>query len=115
MRPATRPFSKSRSIACRTFRRQTLMQRERRADVAVVTAALCVAALSPAAGAVSSARVTDAREPLEEIVVTASLRPEPVQHFPASTTVLDASTLHAAGLQHFEDVLGLVPNLNWAG
>jgi outer membrane receptor protein involved in Fe transport len=30
-------------------------------------------------------------------------------------TVLDSSTLHAAGEQHFADVLSLVPNLNWAG
>jgi hypothetical protein len=29
--------------------------------------------------------------------------------------VLDSATLRAAGLQHFADVLGLVPNLNWAG
>jgi outer membrane receptor protein involved in Fe transport len=36
-------------------------------------------------------------------------------HFPASTTVLDATTLRAAGLQHFGDVLALVPNLNWSG
>src|SRR6476620_8146029 len=103
MQPASRLFSNSGSIACSTFRRQALMQRGRLAHVAVVTGALCFAALSPAAGAVSPASVTDPREPLEEIVVTASLRPEPVQHFPASTTVLDASTLHAAGLQHFED------------
>jgi len=33
---------------------------------------------------------------------------------PSSVTVLDAKTLHDAGQQHFEDVLGLVPNLNWA-
>jgi outer membrane receptor protein involved in Fe transport len=57
----------------------------------------------------------DAAGPLEEIVVTASLRPEAMQHFPASTTVLDAKTLQAAGVQHFEDVLALVPNLNWSG
>jgi len=53
--------------------------------------------------------------PLEEIVVTASLRPEPVGDFPVSTTVLDAALLQAAGLQHFADVLALVPNLNWSG
>ena len=52
---------------------------------------------------------------LEEIVVTASLRPEPRAELPVSTTVLDSATLRAAGLQHFGDVLGLVPNLNWAG
>ena len=52
---------------------------------------------------------------LEEIIVTASLRPEPIGRVPVSTTVLDSATLRAAGLQHFADVLGLVPNLNWAG
>ena len=52
---------------------------------------------------------------LEEIVVTASLRPEPASRIPVSTTVLDSATLRTAGLQHFADVLGLVPNLNWAG
>ena len=52
---------------------------------------------------------------LEEIVVTASLRPTGVGDFPVSTTVLDASVLEAAGLQHLQDVLGLVPNLNWSG
>ncbi len=30
-------------------------------------------------------------------------------------TVLDAATLQQAGQEHLEDVLGLVPNLNWAG
>jgi outer membrane receptor protein involved in Fe transport len=34
---------------------------------------------------------------------------------PASITVLGQETLQAAGLQHFGDVLGLVPNLNWSG
>jgi outer membrane receptor protein involved in Fe transport len=54
-------------------------------------------------------------EPLEEIVVTASLRPAPALEFPASTTVLDAAVLRSAGLQHLQDVLALVPNLNWSG
>jgi outer membrane receptor protein involved in Fe transport len=52
---------------------------------------------------------------LEEIVVTASLRPAAVADFPVSTTVLGAAELEAAGLQHLQDVLGLVPNLNWSG
>jgi outer membrane receptor protein involved in Fe transport len=54
-------------------------------------------------------------EVLEEIVVTASLRPSLALEFPASTTVLDAAALQSAGLQHLQDVLGLVPNLNWSG
>jgi len=53
--------------------------------------------------------------PLEEIVVTASLRPELLAEFPSSVTVIDADTLEAAGLQHLQDVVGLVPNLSWSG
>lgn len=34
---------------------------------------------------------------------------------PASVSVLDAATLREAGQEHLEDVLGLIPNLNWAG
>src|SRR5262245_39475993 len=114
MQRATHPLSDFRSIACGVFRRRNI-RRERVPEMMTATVSLCLVALSPVAGAVAATSATDAREPLEEIVVTASLRPEPVQHFPASTTVLNASTLRAAGLQHFEDVLGLVPNLNWAG
>src|SRR6186713_2388865 len=54
-------------------------------------------------------------EVLQQVVVTASLREQTLQQTPASVTVLDSSTLQAAGEQHFEDVLSLVPNLNWAG
>jgi outer membrane receptor protein involved in Fe transport len=52
---------------------------------------------------------------LDEIVVTATLMATPDQTLPASVSVLDASTLRDAGQQNFEDVLALVPNLNWAG
>jgi len=52
---------------------------------------------------------------LEEIVVTASLRPQRLGEVPVSVTVLSDKVLKDAGLQHFEDVLGLVPNLNWSG
>lgn len=54
-------------------------------------------------------------EVLQEVVVTATLRPQPLVDVPNSVTVLDGKTLKDAGQQHFEDVLGLVPNLNWAG
>jgi outer membrane receptor protein involved in Fe transport len=52
---------------------------------------------------------------LDEVVVTATLRPQALIDVPGSITVLDRRTLQDAGQQHFEDVLGLVPNLNWAG
>ena len=53
-------------------------------------------------------------ETLEEIVVTATLRPTTLSQLPQSVTVLDADTLRSAGVQHFEDVLGMIPDLNWA-
>jgi iron complex outermembrane recepter protein len=51
---------------------------------------------------------------LDEVVVTADLRDRELRHLPASATVLDAHTLEVAGVQHFQDVLALVPNLNWS-
>jgi outer membrane receptor protein involved in Fe transport len=51
---------------------------------------------------------------LEEVLVTAELRDRNLQQLPASATVLDSHTLERAGVQHFQDVLGLVPNLNWS-
>lgn len=55
-----------------------------------------------------------AAEALEEVVVTASLRRSAAIELPASVTVLGADTLRTAGVQHLQDVLELVPNLNWA-
>ncbi len=52
---------------------------------------------------------------LREVIVTATMRSVPDLRLPGSATVLDARTLRAAGQQHFEDVLPLVPNLNWSG
>ena len=55
-----------------------------------------------------------AESPLDEVVVTAELRDRNLSELAASATVLEAKTLEAAGVQHFQDVLGLVPNLNWS-
>src|SRR5579863_10272483 len=55
-----------------------------------------------------------AEDTLDEIVVTAGLRSSSVAELPQSVTVIDRDTLRAAGVQHFEDVLGLIPDLNWA-
>jgi outer membrane receptor protein involved in Fe transport len=52
---------------------------------------------------------------LDEIIVTATLRSAPAIEVPASVTVLDSKTLRDAGRANLEDVLGLIPNLNWAG
>ena len=61
----------------------------------------------------NTARAAD-ESSLEEVVVTAELRDRELKDLPASATVLDAHTLQVAGVQHFQDVLGLVPNLNWS-
>jgi iron complex outermembrane receptor protein len=52
---------------------------------------------------------------LDEIIVTATLRAAPAIEVPASVTVLGGQTLRDAGRANLEDVLGLIPNLNWAG
>jgi iron complex outermembrane recepter protein len=51
---------------------------------------------------------------LDEVLVTADLRERHLRNLPASATVLDSATIEAAGVQHFQDLLGLVPNLNWS-
>ncbi len=70
--------------------------------------AATLAALFPASIVLARA------EPLEEVIVTASLRRDRLADLPASVTVLDGATVAAAGVQHLQDLLPLVPNLNWA-
>jgi iron complex outermembrane receptor protein len=73
--------------------------------------------IAGAATAASTAIADDAagNPQLDEIIVTASLRPVPLSELPASVSVLTSEALRDAGQQHLEDVLALVPNLNWAG
>ena len=65
--------------------------------------------------ALSVAAARAAEGELAEVIVTATLRPLPALTQAGSVSVLDEATLRDAGQQHFEDVLALVPNLNWAG
>jgi outer membrane receptor protein involved in Fe transport len=52
---------------------------------------------------------------LEKTVVVSDLRNDKLAiETDQSMSILDAETLEIAGTQHFEDVLGLVPNLNWS-
>ncbi len=69
---------------------------------------------------IHAAETTDAEDILDEatlseVIVTGSLRQEPLRELAGSVTVLREDTLRDAGEQHFQDVLGLVPNINWAG
>lgn len=67
----------------------------------------------PGIGEVRADQLPDGE--LSEVVVTAALRQTPAVEVPASVTVLDRTVLRDAGQQSFQDVLGLIPNLNWAG
>ncbi|MGB6308460.1 MAG: TonB-dependent receptor [Steroidobacteraceae bacterium] len=73
---------------------------------------LCYGPLAACVLMAQSAIAAD--DTLDEIVVTATLRSTRVAELPQSVTVLDRDTLQEAGVQHFEDVLGLIPDLNWA-
>ena len=73
---------------------------------------LLVATVAAATPVIASDAASDSQ--LGEIIVTATLRSTRVADLPQSVTVLDRKTLQGAGIQHFEDVLGLVPDLNWA-
>lgn len=66
----------------------------------------CIALVSTAAAA---------QEDLDEVLVTATLAGSTLEQLPASATVLQSQDLQAAGIAHFGDVLGLVPNLSAAG
>lgn len=70
--------------------------------------------LSGLAACLPTCLATASEAELQEVVVTASLRRLAPELLPASVTVLDADTLRSAGVQHLQDVLPLVPNLNWA-
>jgi len=52
--------------------------------------------------------------PLEEVVVSAYRRSTALE-LDTSITVLDAETVESAALQHFEELVARVPNMNWSG
>jgi outer membrane receptor protein involved in Fe transport len=62
-----------------------------------------------------SASVTSAQEAIEEIIVTADYRERPATELPAVISILDRQTINEAAVQHFEELIQLVPNLNWSG
>ena len=54
-------------------------------------------------------------EPIEEVVVYGDFRERAASDLPASVTVLDAEEIEDRSVQHFEDLINAVPNLNWSG
>ena len=62
-----------------------------------------------------SAAPSLAGAPIEEIVVTADFRERPANEMPTSVTVLEADFIEDVAVQHFEELVNLVPNLSWSG
>ena len=52
---------------------------------------------------------------LDEIVVTADFRGRNLDDVPFSVSVLDAEFINATAVQHFEELISIVPNMNWSG
>ncbi|MDH5246229.1 MAG: TonB-dependent receptor plug domain-containing protein, partial [Betaproteobacteria bacterium] len=52
---------------------------------------------------------------IEEIIVTADFRERAASEIPASVTTLDAEEVAQLAVQHFEELINVVPNLNWSG
>lgn len=67
-----------------------------------------------AAALLCAAPMVSAGDIEEVVIVTSRLRDVKVDALPTSVTVLPRQTVADAGLQHFEDVMSLVPNLNWS-
>ena len=67
-------------------------------------------ALLPAISAIA-----DEDDVVDEIVVTADFRGRPARELPSSVSVLDGEFIEATAVQHFEELVNLIPNLNWSG
>ena len=56
-----------------------------------------------------------AEVPLEEITVTADYRERSLSDVPFSISAMSGEFIAATTVQHFEELVGLVPNMNWSG
>ena len=76
---------------------------------------LCVARFVFALSYLIVAGTAVAEEVIDEIVVTADFRERPASELPASVSVLDGAFIDKIAVQHFEELVAVVPNLNWSG
>lgn len=56
-----------------------------------------------------------ANDVIEEIVVTADYRGRRLADLPSSASILDQQFIREAAVQHFEELIYAVPNMNWSG
>ncbi|MCP5092375.1 MAG: TonB-dependent receptor [Gammaproteobacteria bacterium] len=54
-------------------------------------------------------------DPVDEIIVTADFRERSVKDLATSVSVLDAEFIEQTAVQHFEELIDVIPNLNWSG
>ena len=52
---------------------------------------------------------------LDEIIVRADFRERSIQELPASVSVLGSDLIENNATQHFEELIAVIPNLNWSG
>ena len=52
---------------------------------------------------------------LDEIIVTADFRERSIKEMPASISVVGAEFIEETAVQHFEELIEVIPNLNWSG
>ncbi len=58
---------------------------------------------------------TWSQDTIDEIVVTADFRGRDIRELPVSITVLDGEAIDALAVQHFEELINSIPNVNWSG
>jgi outer membrane receptor protein involved in Fe transport len=56
-----------------------------------------------------------AQEAIDEIVVVADYRGRTVAELPSAISLLDAEAVSGLAVQHFEELIGVLPNMNWSG
>ena len=56
-----------------------------------------------------------AQDEIDEITVTADFRERSVNELPASITVLAEEAIESLAVQHFVELVNVVPNLSWSG
>lgn len=52
---------------------------------------------------------------LDEIIVTADYRERALADLPLSISIIDSETINGSAVQHFEELIAMVPNMNWSG
>lgn len=77
----------------------------------VLSAAIATALSFPALGA----DVSDERQEMETLVVTADFRATEIDKVPASISVVGKQQLEDDGGENFQDILNAIPNINWSG